>query len=296
MKTLIVETLDPARLGELYTVSKYFCEVPDLVAIGSEDVPAGFGKVFQTDEIVATNIINPLTELIKEEGYEVIILSSTTEGNSIASVLASRLSVPILSEVVGVEEGLIVKKPMYGGKAIAKYKIKKLPVILTIRRNCFEKQELGGKSETIPLKIEDKLVELIAEKEEKVEGIPLEEAEVVVTGGRGLGGPEGFDMLRELAGLLNGAVGASRGAVDEGWAPPQMQVGQTGKIVAPNVYFAIGVSGASQHLAGITNAKCVVGINIDEEANIFKRAKFGIVSDYKKIVPALIEVLKEEEV
>jgi electron transfer flavoprotein alpha subunit len=96
-----------------------------------------------------------------------------------------------------------------------------------------------------------------------------------------------------MAGLMNGAVGASRGAVDEGWMPPGAQIGQTGKIVAPSVYFAVGVSGASQHLAGISNAKCVVAINKDNEANVFKRARFGIVGDYKKAVPALINALKE---
>lgn len=297
MKTLIVEIVDPVRLGELYTVSKLFGETPpDLVALGKGEVPGGFGKVFQTEEILGANIIKPLAELIKNEGYEVIIFSSSTEGNSLASPLASLLSLPVISEVTAIEEGPIIKKPLYGGKAVATYKVKSTPFIITIRRNCFEKEELKGKSETIPLEIKDKYLELLAEKEEKVEGIPLEEAEVVVTGGRGLGSAEGFKMLKDLADLLNGAVGASRGAVDEGWAPPQIQVGQTGKIVAPNVYFAIGVSGASQHLAGITNAKCVVGINIDEEANIFKRAKFGIVEDYKKVVPALIEVLKSGEV
>jgi len=296
MKTLIVEIVDPARLGELYTVSKFFGETPDLVALGKGEVPGGFGKVYQTEEILGANIIEPLADLIKSEGYEAIIFSSSTEGNSIASPLASLLSIPILPEVIGIEEGPVIKKPLYGGKAIATYKIETTPFIITVRRNCFEKEELKGKSETVPLETKDKKLELLAEREEKVEGIPLEEAQVVVTGGRGLGSADGFKMLKELADLLNGAVGASRGAVDEGWAPPQIQVGQTGKIVAPNVYFAIGVSGASQHLAGITNAKCVVGINIDEEANIFKRAKFGIVEDYKKVVPALIEVLKEEKV
>ena len=294
MKTLIVEVLDPVRLGELYTVSKFFGETPDLVALGQGDVPAGFGKVFQSQEILGANVITPLANLVKTQGYEVIIFSSSTEGNSLAAPLASLLSLPIISEVVAIDEDLNIKKPLYGGKAVATYKIKRTPIIITVRRNSFEKEELQGKAETIPLEIKEKPLELLAEKEEKVEGIPLEEADVVVTGGRGIGGAENFQMLRELAELLNGAVGASRGAVDEGWAPPQMQVGQTGKIVAPNVYFAIGVSGASQHLAGITNAKCVVGINIDEEANIFKRAKFGIVSDYKKVVPVLIEVLKEE--
>ncbi len=294
MKTLIIEIIDAARLGELYTVSKFFTDTPDLVALGEGDIPSGFGKVFHTDEILGANILNALLDLIKDERYELILLSSSTEGNSIASPLASFLSLPIISEVIGIEKDFIVKKPLYGGKALVTYKIKKTPIIITIRRNSFEREDLKGSSNTIPLELKDKPLELLAEKEEKVEGVPLEEADIIVTGGRGIGAPENFKMLRELADLLKGAVGASRGAVDEGWVPPQMQVGQTGKIVAPNVYFAIGVSGASQHLAGITNAKCVVAINIDEEANIFKRANFGIVSDYRKIVPALIDVLREE--
>lgn len=124
------------------------------------------------------------------------------------------------------------------------------------------------------------------EIDEERQGVPLEDAEVIVTGGRGIGSGDNFAILNDMAGLLNGAVGASRGAVDEGWMPPGAQIGQTGKIVAPNVYFAVGVSGASQHLAGISNAKCVVAINKDNEANIFKRARFGIVGDYKKAVPA----------
>lgn len=296
MKTLIVELIDPARLGELYAVSRFFGESPDLIALGSGEVPGGFGKVFQTEETLGANIIKPLAELIKNEAYEIILFSSSTEGNFLAPPLASMLSLPIISEVTGIEEGLIVKKPLYGGKAIATYSIRKTPVIITIRRNCFEKEELEGHSETVSLEIKERALELLAEREEKVEGVPLEEADVVVTGGRGIGGAENFKMLRELADLLNGAVGASRGAVDEGWVPPQIQVGQTGKIVAPSVYFAVGVSGASQHLAGIANAKCVVGINIDEEANIFKRSRFGIVEDYKKVIPVLIDILKSGEI
>ena len=101
-------------------------------------------------------------------------------------------------------------------------------------------------------------------------------------------------MIREIADLLKAGVGASRGAVDEGWADPSMQIGQTGNIVAPSVYLAVGISGASQHLAGIANAKCVVAVNKDEDANIFKRARFGIVEDYKKVIPTLIQALKEE--
>jgi electron transfer flavoprotein alpha subunit len=136
-------------------------------------------------------------------------------------------------------------------------------------------------------------ITLLEEIEEERQGVPLEDAEVIVTGGRGIGDAGNFAILSDMAGLLNGAVGASRGAVDEGWMPPGAQIGQTGKIVAPNVYFAVGVSGASQHLAGISNAKCVVAINKDNDANIFKRARFGIVGDYRKTIPALIAALKE---
>ncbi|MFH0727507.1 MAG: electron transfer flavoprotein subunit alpha/FixB family protein, partial [Pseudomonadota bacterium] len=134
----------------------------------------------------------------------------------------------------------------------------------------------------------------ISEEEIKTEGIPLEDAEVIISGGRGIGAKENFGMLREMAGMVNAAVGASRGAVAEGWAAPTMQIGPAGNIVAPSVYFAVGISGASQHLAGIANAKCVVAINKDEEANIFKRARFGIVADYKTVLPALTKALKEE--
>lgn len=294
MKTLIIETIEPNRLGELVTVSKTFCDVPDLVALGKGEIPGNFGRVYQTDELIAANLVPSLVTLIKAEAYEVILLSATTEGSGIGASLAVGISAPIISEVTGVTDDLEIEKPIYGGKSLAKYKLEKRPVVLTIRRKYFEKDTLDGTTASEPLEVDTKPVTLLGEKVEKTEGIPLEDAEVIATGGRGIGTAENFGMLRDLAGLLNGAVGASRGAVDEGWMPPQTQIGQTGKIVAPTMYFAIGVSGASQHLAGITNAKCVVAINKDEEANIFKRAQFGIVEDYKKVVPALIEALKAE--
>lgn len=294
MKTLIIEIIEPNRLGELVTVSKTFCDKPDLVALGEGEVPGSFGKVFQTEERIGANLMLSLVDLIKGEAYEMILLSSTTEGSGLGAGLAVRLSAPIVSEVTGVSSDLVIEKPIYGGKALAKYKLEKSPVVLTIRRKYFEKDALEGTTASEPLEIKNRPVTLLGEKEEQSEGIPLEDADIIATGGRGIGNEENFNMMRDLAGLLKGAVGASRGAVDEGWMPPQMQIGQTGKIVAPTIYLAIGVSGASQHLAGITNAKCVVAINKDEEANIFKRAQFGIVEDYKKVVPALIDALKAD--
>ena len=294
MKTLIVETIEPNKIGELVTVSKIFCEKPDILAIGEDKVPGSFNKVYQTNESIGANLLPALVNLVKKEGYEIILFTASIIGNAMAGPLAAQLSAPILSDITKASSDFIIEKPIYGGKSLAKYKVEKTPLVLTVRRNYFEKDPLKGETEAETLPIKDGPVTIISITEEESEGIPLEEAEIIITGGRGIGSAEKFDLLRELADLLKAAIGASRGAVDEGWLPPQLQVGQTGKIVAPTIYFAIGVSGASQHLAGITNSKCVVAINKDEEANIFKRANFGIVADYKKIVPILIQALKSE--
>ena len=253
------------------------------------------GKAYHTAETIGTNLVTPLADLITKEEYEVIVVSATTFGTSVAGPLAVCLSAPIVAEVTRITDDHIIEAPMYGGKTVARFKANGKPLILTIRRKYFERDELSGLTETIPLPIGPGPVSLVTEERDKTEGIPLEDAEVIVTGGRGIGNSDNFSVLREMAGLFpRGAVGASRGAVDEGWVPPSLQIGQTGKIVAPSVYFAVGVSGASQHLAGIANSKCVVAINKDEEANIFKRARFGIVCDYKKAVPEIVHVLKEE--
>ncbi|QTA92892.1 electron transfer flavoprotein subunit alpha/FixB family protein [Desulfonema magnum] len=294
MKTLIVEIIEPKRLGELVTVSKEFCDTPDIVALGAGDVPGVYNKAWQTEETISANLVPAIAELIQKEEYQVVLFSASTVGAGLAGPVAAKLSASVVSEVIGIEPDLVVRRPMYGGKAVATYKITATPAILTIRRKYFEPAELEGTTAAETLTIAEPLVSLIAEKQEKSEGVPLEDAEVVVSGGRGMGGPDNFSMLQEMAEILKGAVGASRGAVDEGWAAPTLQIGQTGKIVAPGVYFAVGISGASQHLAGIANAKCVVAINKDEEANIFKRARFGIIADYKKIMPALNNVLREE--
>lgn len=295
MKTLIVEIIEPKRLGELVTVSKKFCNEPDIVALGDGDLPGSYRKAYKAQETIGANLVSMLGDLIKREEYDIVLLSATTIGTSLAGPLAVCLSAPVIPEVTHITDDQIIETPMYGGKAVVRFKADGKPLILTIRRKYFERDELASSTETIPLPIAPGPVSLIAEKSDKTEGIPLEDAEVIVTGGRGIGSPDNFSFLREMAGLFpRGAVGASRAAVDEGWAPPSLQIGQTGKIVAPSVYFAIGISGASQHLAGIVNSKCVVAINKDEEANIFNRARFGIVCDYKKAVPEIIHALKEE--
>jgi electron transfer flavoprotein alpha subunit len=293
MKSLIIEIADAKRIGELVTAGRSFGGSPDLLAIGKGDIPGTFDKAFRADAAVAANVVDAAAALIRAKGYEVILLSATTTGSEIAGRLSVCLNSPIISEVIAIGPDMAVKRPLYGGKAVAEYKIKETPIILTIRRKYFEPAALERTTTAESLDVKGP-VTFISEEEVKTEGIPLEDAEVIVSGGRGVGAKENFEMLREMAGILNAAVGASRGAVDEGWAAPTMQIGQTGNIVAPSVYFAVGISGASQHLAGIANAKCVVAVNKDEEANIFKRARFGIVADYKNVLPALTQALKEE--
>lgn len=295
MKSLIIEIIDPKRIGELVTAGRIFGGSPDILALGKGDIPGAYGKAYQADEAVAANIVEAAAQLIQQQGYEVILLSATTVGSEIAGRLSVRLNAPVISEIIAISPDMTVKRPLYGGKAVAEYKIKKNPVILTVRRKYFEPAALEGTTAAVSLGANGAAITFISEEEIKTEGIPLEDAEVIISGGRGIGSKENFGMLREMSGVVNAAVGASRGAVDEGWAAPTMQIGQTGNIVAPSVYFAIGISGASQHLAGIANVKCVVAINKDEDANIFKRARFGIVCDYKRFVPALTQALREEK-
>ncbi len=295
MKTLIIETIDPKRIGELATAALALGAESDILAIGTGDIPGQFNKAFQTDEKVAVNLVPSIAQLIRDEGYELILLSATTVGSEIAGATAACVGAALISEVIAIGDDHTVIRPLYGGKAVGRYKITQFPVVLTIRRKYFEPAVLTGVTASIPLlSAEGPGIRLIADRPQQSEGVPLEDAAVIVSGGRGVGSLENFSLLKEMADCLGGAVGASRGAVDEGWASPTQQVGQTGSIVAPSVYVAVGISGASQHLAGIANAKCVVAINKDEEANIFNRARFGLVCDYKAIVPVLTEVLREE--
>ncbi|CCK78667.1 electron transfer flavoprotein subunit alpha/FixB family protein [Desulfobacula toluolica] len=293
MKTLIIENIDLKKIGELVTVSKQFCDAPDIIALGEGDIPGSFGKAWQFGQAVPANLVSTVSNIIKQENYEVILMSVSTLGSGLAGPLSAALAAPAVTEVTAIHPDLVVDRPVYGGKAIIQHKIESTPTILTIRRKYFEPAQLDGTTAATALEAVEDKVTLVAETHEQTDGIPLEDANIIVSGGRGIGDPENFSMLQEMAHQLNGAVGASRGAVDEGWASPTKQIGQTGKIVAPSVYFAVGISGASQHLAGIANSKCVVAINKDEDANIFNRARFGVVCDYKKIVPILTQAIME---
>jgi electron transfer flavoprotein alpha subunit len=187
---------------------------------------------------------------------------------------------------------LVMTRPVYGGNAHASYTSKTSPAVATVRAKSQEPLEpdsgRSGEVKALAAEVSTR-AKVVGREEVKAEGIRLEDAKVVVSGGRGLGGPEGFDPLHQLADVLGGAVGASRAVVDLGWVPVSLQVGLTGKVVTPDLYIAVGISGASQHVAGITGVKNVVAINKDKDADIFKISRYGAVADWKPFMTAFLE-------
>jgi electron transfer flavoprotein alpha subunit len=229
------------------------------------------------------------------EGYDAFLAPATTTGKNIAPRVAALLDVMQVSDILSVEGPDTFTRPIYAGNAIATVKSKDAKKVITVRTTAFEKAAADGGSASVePVDANgdpgtSRFVGLEASKSERPE---LTSAGVIVSGGRAFGSSEQFHaLLGPLADKLGAAVGASRAAVDAGYAPNDYQVGQTGKIVAPNVYIAIGISGAIQHLAGMKDSKTIVAINKDEEAPIFQVADIGLVGDLFKIVPELTEKL-----
>ena len=191
---------------------------------------------------------------------------------------------------------LLATRPTYGGNAEATVACLSNPAVVSLRPKSIDAlaPDASRTGEVVPLTVETNVRTKVLERvEAQAEGIRLEDARIVVSGGRGLGGPEPFAALESLASLLGGAVGASRAACDAGWVPSSYQVGLTGKTVTPDLYIAIGISGASQHMAGCSTAKTLVAINKDAGANIFKEARFGVTGDWQKVLPAFTEQLHE---
>lgn len=201
---------------------------------------------------------------------------------------------PDCTEIGGEGEELVVRRPVYAGKVHYLAKAKELPVVITTRPNIFDIEETDGAGERVDIspgyEAKTKVLEVKATGGEKLD---VAEASTIVSGGRGLKEAENFKLLEDLADVLGAAVGASRAVVDADWRPHSEQIGQTGKTVAPNLYFAIGISGAVQHLAGMQTSKLIVAINKDADAPIFKVADYGVVGDAMQVVPALIEELKK---
>ncbi|MFQ5881558.1 MAG: electron transfer flavoprotein subunit alpha/FixB family protein [Candidatus Methylomirabilales bacterium] len=256
-------------------------------------------RVYQADlHLLALERIAQMTKA------RVFLLPGDSFGRDLASRLAFRLKAGIVTEVIEIEVQASANIPCftrqaYGGKAIAVMIPRTFPVVATLKPRTFDPAEPVGERQGTAVQVEAPLdsaqarTRLVERIQAETTGVKLEDAQVVVSGGRGLGGPEGFSLLVELAQVLKGAVGASRAATDAGWVPSSMQVGQTGKTVSPDLYIAVGISGATQHVAGISGAKTIVAINSDPEAPIFKSAHLGIVGDYKVILPPLITKCRE---
>jgi electron transfer flavoprotein alpha subunit len=234
---------------------------------------------------------------------DVILLTHAGGGRDLGPSLAYRLDSGIVTDstALRVDSGdLVVTKPVFGGSAIAEYVIKSSPRVVTLRPRAFESAEaeppapVQADVETVTVTEADHAIEVLEEvREQSSSGPRLKDAKIIISGGRGLGGPENWRYVEELAQVLGAAVGATRAVTDAGWVPPSLQVGLTGATVAPDLYITIGISGAVQHLAGISGARNVVAINRDADANIFKYARFGVVGDWKQVVPAFTARLKE---
>jgi electron transfer flavoprotein alpha subunit len=236
---------------------------------------------------------------VSQSGADIILLGQTSLGRDLGPALAFKYNTAVSMDTVDVKiEGgkLRATRAAYGGNARAEVGFKNSPAIATLKAKSFDGQEpdasRSGNVSTIDV-AGDSRVKVIGVSKAESTGVRIEDAPVVVSGGRGLGDPSGFQMLEELANLLKGATGASRAACDLGWYPPSQQVGLTGKTVSPNLYIAVAISGASQHMAGMAGSKNIVAINKDADSNMVKVSKFAIIEDYKKVVPALIEEIKK---
>jgi electron transfer flavoprotein alpha subunit len=256
-------------------------------------------KDYQTDAYVLV-----IEKVAKQVMPQILLMGQTSIGRDLAPRLAFRLntaaSLGCLELAIDPQSKLLLQtKPVYGGNAQAVFVSESFPQIATVRPKAMTPLEpdKSRKGEVItidagldPSVIRTKVLEKVPEE---VEGIKLEEAEVVVSGGRGIGSAEGFKQLEELARMLKGAVGATRPPCDNGWMPAGAQIGLTGKIVTPDLYIAVALSGSSQHMSGCSGAKTIVAINKDPEANIFREARFGVVGDWKKVLPAFTDKLKQ---
>ncbi|MGB2762918.1 MAG: electron transfer flavoprotein subunit alpha/FixB family protein [Candidatus Aminicenantaceae bacterium] len=279
----------------------------NLESLASEVFPYGASKVYILESSLLSRYSTAgfafaLNSLVEEIKPEIIFFSAGSMGRDLAPRLAAKMGVSLASDCTGTacKDGkLEVIRPIFAGKVFMTVKFKFSPQIATLRPNVFPLTEPESKEGEVVKKevvIPEDQVKAQVEEILKEEGAELDvtEAEIVISGGRGIKGSENFDLIRELTSLLpQSAVGASRSAVDAGWIDHQHQVGQTGKTISPNLYMAFGISGAIQHLAGMSSSKYIVAVNKDPDASIFKVADFGIVGDLFQVIPPLKEELKK---
>jgi electron transfer flavoprotein alpha subunit len=264
----------------------------------------GAAKVWVSeDEVFAQYLAEPavdtLASLLDSGEPDLLLFGFTPDSRDVAGRLAARRGVGLISNAMGVsvdDGGVVAKVPYFGGAQVASYRANASPAIVTVRPKSYEPSANGGTAqveEVAPVIGQtSRRAHITGRHLEAGEQVKLEDASVVVSGGRGLGGPENFPLVEELAAALGGAAGASRAIVDAGWVPYALQVGQTGKTVRPSVYIAAGISGAMQHTVGMKASKVIIAINKDADAPILKMADLGVVGDVLKILPKLTEAVK----
>jgi electron transfer flavoprotein alpha subunit len=294
------------RLANLMGTEEYALSIGDGASLGISGL-AKFGAdhVLVADD-PALKLFHPdyfrhvALDAVRKVSPSIILLPATAAGKDLAPRLAIHLDAGLASDCIRLElqgQDLVATRPAYAGKVLLKVKVNGSPKIATLRPNAFTAKEVvparNPSVEKLPFnKPESRMIvqKFVAQEGKKLD---LTEASVIVSGGRGMGGPENYRILQELADVMGGVVGASRASVDAGWRPHSDQVGQTGRTVSPTLYIACGISGAIQHKVGMVNSKVIVAINKDPEAPIFGFADYGIVGDVFEVVPALTREMKK---
>lgn len=264
---------------------------------GAKTVYASDDDVYH--EFIATPAAHTLSELVKQHQPELLLFAFDYDSRDVASRLAAKTGSTIMSNTADLLAIDMAQAQIFGGSLFIDVKLGgPNPKIVLIRPKAFEPKPSGGTAEVVAVDIqvpdEERKARVTERVEETAAGPKLEEAQIIISGGRGLGQPENFKLLEELAAAIGQGVvvGATRAVVDAGWVPYSMQIGQTGKTVRPNVYIAVGISGATQHIVGMKSSKTIIAINKDADAPIFKLADLGVVGDALKIIPKLTEEIK----
>ena len=280
----------------------------DLAAAATEALQAGAERVYTVDDALLQDspvdlCLNAMAGLYQAVTPEIMLFARSAWGRELAPRLTSQLGAGLLQDCleVSIEPNsgrLTALRPVYGGNFVARVRCAASPQIAVVRSQAYEPSPpepgRGGEIVSLPVILDasQSRVRVVRRVRHEHAGVRLTEARVVISGGRGLGGPEPFRDLEELAGMLGAAVGASRAAVDAGWVPGHWQVGLTGATITPELYITVGISGASQHMAGCSGAKVTVAINTDAEAPIFREARYGVVGDWQAVLPAFMEAVR----
>jgi electron transfer flavoprotein alpha subunit len=305
--SLVVVTEASRRADELGVETTAVIVGHGLEDMAAKVFPYGASKVYVLDNPLLSHYspsgyAYALSSLLEDVKPEAVFFSATSMGKDLAPRLAAKLGVGLASDCthVSIQDGkLEVVRPIFAGKAFATFRFSSMPQMATLRPNVFsllDPSDTQGEVVKKDVAVPDDQVKAQVKEMIREEGADLDvtEAEIIISGGRGMKGPENFDLLRDLASIVpQSAVGASRSAVDSDWIDHQHQVGQTGKTVSPNLYMAFGISGAIQHLAGMSSSKYIIAVNKDPDAPIFKVADFGIVGDLFQVIPHLKEELKK---